>query len=144
MSTELIELPATSYLDEALLALRTRVLRAPLGLSYTPEQLAEEAGQQRLVVIIDGMLAGCILLARVNERTVKFRQMAVDDAFQGQGIGATLLHFAEAVARRNFYEQVELHARESALGFYERAGYTAIGEPFVEVTLPHRKMVKRL
>jgi len=42
------------------------------------------------------------------------------------------------------YREIVLHARESAVRFYESVGYVAEGEAFTEVTIPHRKMVKRL
>ena len=37
-----------------------------------------------------------------------------------------------------------LSARATAIGFYQRLGYVAEGEPFLEVTLPHRLMRRRL
>ena len=33
-----------------------------------------------------------------------------------------------------------LHARQTAVPFYERLGYETYGEPFVEVTIPHIAM----
>jgi predicted GNAT family N-acyltransferase len=36
---------------------------------------------------------------------------------------------------------VELAAQIQAIGFYERAGFRAIGEVFMDAGLPHRKMV---
>lgn len=144
MATILSSVAVGSAQDKEVIALRTRVLRAPLGLEYTPEQLAAETDQIRLVASIDGKIAACVMLSRIDDTTVKIRQMAVDPHHQGTGIGMTLLHYAESVARNQFYKSVELHAREAAVGFYERAGYTVTGEPFTEVTLPHRKMLKHL
>jgi len=37
-----------------------------------------------------------------------------------------------------------LHAREAAIPFYLRLGYELEGEPFTEVGIPHRRMVKLL
>lgn len=144
MAIILSSIAVGSAQDKELIALRTRVLRAPLGLEYTPEQLAAEADQMRLAASVDGKIAACIMLSRMDDTTVKFRQMAVDPHHQGTGLGMTLLHYAESVARNQFYKNVELHAREAAIGFYERAGYIVTGEPFTEVTIPHRKMVKHL
>ena len=41
-------------------------------------------------------------------------------------------------------DSVRLHARRSAIGFYRKLGYETVGREFTEVTLPHRKMVKRI
>jgi predicted GNAT family N-acyltransferase len=37
-----------------------------------------------------------------------------------------------------------VHARDVAVGFYERLGYQSVGEPFVEIGLPHQTMEKEL
>ena len=37
-----------------------------------------------------------------------------------------------------------MHARETAVPFYERLGYATVGARFEEVTIPHFKMEKRL
>ena len=37
-----------------------------------------------------------------------------------------------------------LHARQVAVPFYERLGYSIVGEPFEEVSIPHFKMEKGL
>jgi hypothetical protein len=37
-----------------------------------------------------------------------------------------------------------MHARKTALGFYEKLGYSRQGEEFTEVTIPHYIMEKAL
>jgi predicted GNAT family N-acyltransferase len=37
-----------------------------------------------------------------------------------------------------------MHAREVAVGFYRKCGYAVQGEPFLEVTIPHFHMEKKL
>ena len=37
-----------------------------------------------------------------------------------------------------------LHARDTAIPFYKKLGYECVGEPFVEVTILHQAMQKRL
>jgi predicted GNAT family N-acyltransferase len=37
-----------------------------------------------------------------------------------------------------------LNARDTAIPFYLHLGYELVGEPFVEVGIPHRKMRKAL
>ncbi|RPJ34343.1 MAG: GNAT family N-acetyltransferase [Verrucomicrobiaceae bacterium] len=34
------------------------------------------------------------------------------------------------------FREFELHARRSAEGFYQRLGYTTVGDEFLEVTIP--------
>jgi predicted GNAT family N-acyltransferase len=37
-----------------------------------------------------------------------------------------------------------MHARKHAVGFYEKMGYKARGNEFIEVTIPHFAMEKQL
>ena len=70
------------------------------------------------------------------------RQLAVATELQGRGLGKTLVRYAESFARQSGYQEIVLHARESAVRFYEKLGYTRQGDCFTEVTIPHYQMRK--
>ena len=129
--------------------LRSEVLRKPLGLSFTAEQLQQEmndifiAGKTQLNNNND-MLAGCCVLTPVSENTVQLRQMAVFPALQGKGIGREIIGFAEEYARSNGFDLLVMHARKEATGFYQKLGYEICGEEFTEVGIPHYEMRKNI
>jgi hypothetical protein len=127
---------------DAAVALRYEVLRKPLGMVYTPEQLAEEATETHVIAVADAKVVGVLLLKRISDTKMKMRQFAVDDAFQGQGIGSALVAFAEDFAIENGFSIITLNARMTAVPFYERLGYDVVGDEFVEVGIPHLRMVK--
>ncbi len=128
-----------------MVALRHRVLRAPLGLHFTDADLAAEAGQLHLALRLGDSLAGTVLLLPPDpDGSAKLRQMAIDPALTGRGLGTLLLRHAEAELRRHGATEARLSARATATGFYARLGYIPEGEPFIEVTLPHRLMRHRL
>ncbi|HEX7690957.1 MAG TPA: GNAT family N-acetyltransferase, partial [Sediminibacterium sp.] len=77
-------------------------------------------------------------------KTVRLRQMAVTANLQGKGIGRALMSFAENIARDRGYRRLTMHARKTAIGFYEKNGYRICGPEFVEVTIPHFEMEKEL
>lgn len=129
---------------EETVRLRLRILREPLGLSFTPEQLSSEETDLHLAAFAEGRLVGCLVLTPCDAESVKMRQVAVDTDVQGQGIGGALVVAAEEVAVAQGFRLMTLHARETAVPFYLRLGYTVEGEPFKEVTIPHRRMHKRL
>jgi predicted GNAT family N-acyltransferase len=52
--------------------------------------------------------------------------------------------FAENIARDLGYKKLCMHARKTAVGFYQKLGYGIAGEEFVEVTIPHFIMEKAL
>lgn len=130
--------------DEAV-ALRHLVLRQPLGLEYTPEQLAAEYDQIHLAGFdATGALIAYLNLTPVDTQTVKMRQVAVTPALQGKGIGTQLVNASEALAIDRGFGTMILHARETAVPFYLRLGYSTVGGRFEEVTIPHFKMEKAL
>ena len=130
-----------------LVELRRRVLRIPLGLDFTARQLAEEKEDIHIAAYRDGELVGCVSLRAVDGphgAGVQLRQMTVDPEHQGHGVGAKIVAAAEELAAERGFRSIILHARETAMRFYEKAGYAATGETFIEVTIPHRIMVKQL
>jgi predicted GNAT family N-acyltransferase len=70
--------------------------------------------------------------------------MAVDESHQRQGVGSMLLGYAENFCVLNDYFHIELHARKVVQDFYSMADYQIEGEEFLEVGIPHIRMVKQL
>jgi predicted GNAT family N-acyltransferase len=129
---------------DASVVLRTRVLRAPLRLQPAPEERDEDQQLRHLGAFAGERLVACLMLQDLGDGAVKMRQVAVDFDRQGHGVGTRLVRYSESVAREQGQREMRLHARHSAVAFYERLGYEAYGEPFVEVTVPHLAMKKRL
>lgn len=124
--------------------LRMQILRAPLGLTFSKEDLEKEKDDILLGCFDEEQLEGCCLLTEIEPGTVKLRQMAVLDGLQGKGIGRALMNFAENVARDAGYKKLTMHARKTAVGFYEKLGYSICSDEFEEVTVPHYVMEKAL
>lgn len=124
--------------------LRYAVLREPLGLNFTREQLLAEARDIHLVYYTDAMVLGTMMLTPTDNGHIKMRQVAVDEQYQGAGIGAKMVEFAEAYSLDLGFHHMEMHARKTAVPFYLKLGYQIVGEEFMEVTIPHYKMEKDL
>lgn len=135
--------PFGSTLYHQAVDLRRRVLRLPLGLDFTPEDLECDREQVHFVATDAGECVGCLVMLPHGEET-KMRQVAVEPAMQSRGIGRTMVLHAEAWAAKEGYQAIVLHAREGAVRFYLALGYEVEGEPFEEVTIPHRRMRKPL
>jgi ribosomal protein S18 acetylase RimI-like enzyme len=129
---------------DASVALRSRVLRQPLGLYPGPEERPAEAKLRHLGAFDGDRLVGCLMLEDKGDGRVKMRQVAVDFEHQRRGIGSKLVAFSERVAREAGFREMVLNARDTAVPFYERNGYAKHGEPFVEVTVRHYAMSKSL
>lgn len=124
--------------------LRDIVLRRPLGLTFDHDELMAEKDDILIACMDDEDVLGCCILVEVNNVTVRLRQMAVPDNLHGRGIGASIINFAENMARDKGYKLMTMHARDSAIGFYEKFGYQIKGSQFKEVNLPHHVMEKNL
>jgi predicted GNAT family N-acyltransferase len=71
-------------------------------------------------------------------------RMAADPAVRGRGHGAAVLAELHRQAALRGWREVELHAQVTARGFYEKAGYTAVGEEYQEAGIAHVTMRRRL
>lgn len=128
----------------ATVALRDAVLRKPLGLAFSPEELEAEKDSRHLAFLQDNQLAGCLVLRPAGNGDIQMRQVAVDPGQRGRGIGTALVNRSEKLALELGYQRMILHARELAVPFYERLGYCRMGDRFEEVTIPHWSMQKIL
>ena len=126
------------------LDLRDRALRKPLGLSLFDENLAGEAVDTHIGAFCGGKLIGALVLSEVDHETVKMRQVVVGGDRRGIGVGAAMVVYAEDLAKKTGRVKIVLHARRTVVGFYEKLGYERAGEEFIEVSLPHQKMIKRI
>lgn len=93
-----------------------------------------------------GLLGVARLLGAAGDETRQLRQVAVEPAVHGSGVGSALVRELEQAAEEQGASQIVLNARDTAIPFYERLGYTAEGDTFIsELTgIPHRFMRKRL
>lgn len=123
--------------------LRNEVLREPLGLSLTAEELAKEQDQLHFGLFgPDDRLVGCAVAVRISPTEARIRQMAVSPNHQRRGLGKRIMKELESNLRSRGFTNLVLHARASAVGFYEKLGYTVVGDEFMDVTVAHFRMVK--
>jgi predicted GNAT family N-acyltransferase len=127
-----------------MVALRTEILRKPLGLNFSDDELAKEKEDILIGAFDEDKILACCLLTKIDNTTIKLRQMAVQNNLQGKGIGASMMSFAETVARDKGYKKLMMHARNTAIGFYEKFDFKVKGNEFIEVNVPHHVMEKRL
>lgn len=142
MALSMIQHGSREY--EQMVALRYQVLRKPLGLHFTTEELMAEKHHVLLGCFDDGNMEGCCMLVSEPGNVVRLRQLAVLAGLQGKGIGRVLVAFAENVARDRRFYKISLHARLNTRSFFEKLGYVVQGEPFLELTIPHVVMEKEL
>jgi ribosomal protein S18 acetylase RimI-like enzyme len=142
MALKIIDHGSKEY--QQMVKLRDVILRKPLGLTFTPEDLEQEKDNILIAAFEDERILGCCMLVEDQPDVLRLRQMAVLNDLQGKGIGRALMNFAENIARDRGYKKLRMHARINAIGFYEKVGYKKFGDQFIEVTIPHYVMEKLL
>lgn len=138
------EAPLGSDLYRRALALREEILRRPLGLTISEDELADDAMRQHFCAVADGLVIGTVSLRPLDESTLQLKQMAIAVNRRLERVGARLLSHAETWGADGGFRLMVLHARIGAEGFYLRFGYRIEGAPFNEHTIPHIRMTKRL
>jgi len=142
MALKIIDYASPEY--QQMVRLRDAVLRKPLGLTFTQDDLESEKDNILIAAFEEERMLGCCMLVEERPDIVRLRQMAVLNALQGKGVGRALINFAENIARDRGYKIVKMHARNNSIGFYEKVGYKKKGDEFIEVTIPHYVMEKML
>lgn len=125
------------------LILRNRLLRRPLGLCLYDETLSVEKNFLHFGAFQEGRLLATLSIIPEADGFYRMKQVAVDTAFQRQGIGLGLIQFCEAVLQKKGAAGIKLHARKTAESFYVKAGYLPKGTTFTEIGIPHQAMEKR-
>lgn len=130
-----------SYFD-----LRWQVLRQPWNQPRGSERDDSDASSYHLMLRApDGSARAVGRLHLNSPKEAQVRYMAVDPAFQGQGLGSRILKELETRARALGAADVVLNAREDTIAFYIRHGYALSGPAhtlFGEVR--HQRMRKTL
>jgi predicted GNAT family N-acyltransferase len=138
----LIEYASNEY-DEVI-KLRYEILRKPLNLHFTSEQLTAEKDYFHLGYFKEDKLIACLMLVPEENGKMKMKQVAVEIESQGKGIGAKLVSAAEKFASEKGFSIMYCHARDTAVPFYEKLNYKRVGEMFEEVSIPHWEMEKEI
>ena len=129
---------------QAMCKLRDEVLRIPIGLRLTFAETARDINDILIVYFENSEAIACCILTENSPDTVQLRQMAVAPSHQKKGLGKEVIMFAENIAKGKHYSIMRMHARKTATGFYEKNGYTVIGEEFIEAGIPHFEMMKNI
>jgi predicted GNAT family N-acyltransferase len=123
--------------------MRELVLRLPLGLRYSAEDIKKEEGEFIFALKTDSkIVASCQFV--ISGQTAKMRQVATASAFQGHGFGSDLYLYCENHLKKHGIAEIYCHARKTAVPFYKKLKFEVISDEFEEVGIPHVKMKKRI
>ena len=87
---------------------------------------------------IDGKPIGTARF-RKTDSGIKLERFAVLKDYRNFGVGKALVLFILNHLKNE--KTIYLNAQESVTGFYEKLGFSPVGDKFYEAEIPHRKMV---
>lgn len=117
--------PITDQEFEQYYHLRWQVLRQPWQQPVGSERdTIEQTCIHRMIIDENNTVLAVGRLEKVNQFTGKIRYMAVSPEAKGQGLGLQMINELEEQAQLLGINNITLDARESALGFYQKLGYS--------------------
>ncbi|WP_114167291.1 GNAT family N-acetyltransferase [Exiguobacterium sp. TNDT2] len=81
-------------------------------------------------------------LRPIGDGVGKVERVATLATKRGNGYAKEIMLAIESVARASGLHELKLGAQLTALPFYERLGYEAYGDEFLDADIPHRMMHK--
>ena len=143
MTAPHVIIAATSAQRDDAFAVRIAVFVDEQGIARGDELDDFDASATHCVAYVDGTpaAAGRLLLF---EDYGKIGRMAVLASHRGTGLGALVLDALEREAAAHSISHIKLSAQLHARGFYERCGYTAHGDIYDDVGIPHVDMEKHI
>ena len=141
----IIRSPKTENEFQQYYNLRWRILRKPWGQAEGSEQDTDDEHCYHIMTLSKNIITGVARLEFPSINQSQLRYMAVDNSYQGQGVGSCIVEHMEQYSREQNAHELFLNARENALGFYEKLGYQVTEKSYLLFdSIQHYKMVKSL
>jgi GNAT superfamily N-acetyltransferase len=101
-------------------------------------------GGTLLVGKVDGVVAGCVGVRRLDDETCEMKRLFVSHNARGSGLGRVLAEASIAAARRLGYRRMRLDTlpgMETAQALYARLGFTEI-DPYTVNPVPGARFLQ--
>ena len=106
---------------------RWEVLRKPWNQPKGSEKDEFEDEAYHLMAVNEkNQVCGIARMNIINDNTAQIRYMGVSSSYNGKGIGASLLHYLENLAKAKGIAKIMLQSREIAVQFYKKSGFEVV------------------
>ena len=141
-----VKIATTNLQLNSILKLRYEVLRKPW--SQTIDSATDQLEEKSINAFIQnnkGIVIACGRLQENENKIGQIRFMAVDQNYQGKGLGKLIITCLEEKAKELKLNKIQLQARENAVSFYKNNGYVMIEKTFLLwVQIQHFLMEKQI
>lgn len=113
----------------------------------TAAEIAELTNSGEIAVAQSmGQIVGCVRIQRIDQETGEFGMLAVDDKYQGTGIGRELIRFAEQKCQKEQLRKMQLEllvpqegshpSKVILVKWYSRIGYQPTHSETIDASFP--------
>ena len=120
-------------------ALRRAVFTEEQGVPVEIDVDGTDDGAVHFIATLDGTPVGTARFLILDD-VAKIGRVCVLKEHRGKHIGVALIEACMSEAKAMGLTHAKLGAQQSAIGFYERLGYVAEGDMFLDADIPHRMM----
>ncbi len=134
----------TDPLLKEALAIRATVFVEEQGVDPALEIDDYDGVAWHVLARVDGEPVGTARLVMLDQLRAKIGRVAVLSAYRGQGIATQLVQLLMEYARREGRTQALLDSQLTVMPLYEKLGFVAEGEVFLDADILHRRMTRKL
>lgn len=93
-----------------------------------------------LLLTVDGTPAATARVFMTDEQTAKIGRLAVLKEYRGQHLGAELIKELKKRSKALGAKKIYVSAQAYAVPFYEKYGFRAYGNEYLDIHIPHMDM----
>ncbi|HVL02287.1 MAG TPA: GNAT family N-acetyltransferase [Dongiaceae bacterium] len=139
-STEVVlSVPAYSDLANLAFGLRREVFMLEQGISHADEYDDLDRVATHFVLVLEGNVAATLRVLYLPEH-VKLGRFAVRKNLRGRGVGGRLFRAVIDTIKAGGGDKIALEAQIDKTRFYEKFGFHAYGEEYLDAGIVHRRM----
>ena len=127
---------------DMILKMRDEVMRQPIGLTLSEQDVADDSTAEHVWLRVNGEIKATAKLVAEDENTIRLRMVAVSQQSQGMGLGRLIVEFCENYVAARGHSRIIFDARLNVEGFYSKLGYEVSGDVYEKVGIPHVFMSK--
>ena len=75
---------------------------------------------------------------------VAIGRVVVDHKHRGQNLGYEIMEVSNKLAIQTYKRSIKISAQVYAIPFYEKLGYSVVGEEYLEDDIPHTAMILKI
>lgn len=126
------------------LAVRERVFVQEQGVPLDLEIDDYDGIAWHALARMDGRAVATARLITLDATRIKIGRVATLGDYRAQGLASKLVKLLMEYGRREGFDEAVLDSQLSAMPLYEKLGFVAEGEVFLDADILHRRMTRKL